>query len=279
MADSPMIITTAVCGAEVMRKDTPHIPYTPQEIALEAIRCADAGAAMIHLHVRLPDGTPSQLADLFGETIRLVRAERDVILQVSTGGAVGMSGKERSDPLTLPPEVKPEMATLTTGSVNFGDAVFLNPRPLVRDIAQRIRSAGLKPEFEIFDAGMIDEAKYLNREGLVHFPGHWDFVLGVPGGLGAREDALDYLVGQLPEKATWSCAAMGRFELPMVEAAAARGGHARVGLEDNLYLSKGVLAKGSWELVERAVQIAKAKGRTIAPPKQARYLLGLPARG
>ena len=274
----PMIITAAIVGAEVMRKDTPHIPYTPEEIASEAIRCREAGAALVHLHARNDDGTPSQSAAHFAEIIRRIRKGCDVIVQTSTGGAVGMNVDERCGPLTLTGELKPEMATLSTGTVNFGEDVFWNPRPLVRDIARRIKSIGIKPEFEIFDAGMIDEAKALAKEGLVDFPGHWDFVLGVPGGLGARPDALDYLRTQLPEGATWTCSAMTRHQLPFVELAAERGGNSRVGMEDNIYLSKGVLAKGSYELVAKAVELARGKGRDIATPAQAREILGLPQR-
>ena len=274
----PMIITAAIVGAEVMRKDTPYIPYTPEEIAAEAVRCYEAGAALVHLHARESDGKPSQSAELFGKAIGLIRLKCDLILQTSTGGAVGMSVDERCGPLTLQGDQKPEMATLTTGTVNFGEEVFFNPRPLVRDIARRIRTAGIKPEFEIFDAGMMDEARYLLKEGLVDFPGHWDFVLGVPGGLGARHDALDYLLGQLPEGATWSCSAMGRFQLPMVEYVAEKGGNMRVGMEDNIFLEKGVLAKGSHELVAKAAQLATSKGRAIASTAQAREILGLPPR-
>ncbi len=278
MAHPPMIITAAIVGAEVMRKDTPHIPYTPEEIAEDAVRCCEAGASIVHLHAREPDGAPSQKAELFGQAIALIRKRCDIIVQTSTGGAVGMSVDERCGPLTLTGELKPEMATLTTGTVNFGEDVFMNARPMVREIAKRIRAIGIKPEFEIFDAGMVDEAKYLHKEGLVEFPGHWDFVLGVPGALGARPDALDYLRSQLPEGATWTCAAMGRHQLPFVELVAERGGNSRVGMEDNIYVSKGVLAKGSFELVQKAVELAKGKGREIATPKQARELLGIPAR-
>lgn len=277
MAHPPMIITAAIVGAEVMRKDTPYVPYTPEEIADEAVRCCEAGASIVHLHAREADGTPSQSAELFGRAIGLIRSRCDIIVQTSTGGAVGMNVDERCGPLTLTGELKPEMATLTTGTVNFGDDVFMNARPMVREIARRIRDLGIKAEFEIFDAGMIDEAKYLHREGLVEFPGHWDFVLGVPGALGARPDALDYLRSQLPEGATWSCAAIGRHQLPFVELVAERGGHSRVGLEDNIFVAKGELAKGSYELVQRAVALAKGKGREIATPKQARELLGIPA--
>lgn len=273
---NPMIIQAAIVGAEVMRKDTPAIPYTPREIADEAIRCREAGAALVHLHVRQPDGTPSQDAGLFGETIALIRkAGCDVIIQVSTGGAVWMTGEERCGGLTLTGDKKPEMATLTTGTCNFGDEIFQNPRPLVRDIARRIQAAGVVPEIEVFDAGMVDEAKVLQKEGLLGPKLHFDFVLGVPGALGARPDAIDYLRSQLPPDATWCCAAMGRHQMQMIEWVAERGGNARVGLEDNIYLSKGVLAKGSYELVAKAVELARAKGRTIATPAEARRIIGL----
>jgi 3-keto-5-aminohexanoate cleavage enzyme len=139
---------------------------------------------------------------------------------------------------------------LTTGTVNFGQDVFWNPRPLVRDIATRIKGLGLKPEIECFDAGMIDEARALEKEGFVTMPAHFDFVLGVGGALGATTEALDFMRSYIPPGSTWTCAAMGRHQLTFVEHAAERGGNARVGLEDNIYVSKGVLAKGNWELVQ-----------------------------
>lgn len=278
MSAEPMILTAAIVGAETTRESNPAVPYLPSEIAAEAIRCWEKGASIVHLHARRPDGTPTQEAALFGEAIELIRASCDVIIQVSTGGAVGMSGEERCQPLTLTGARSPEMATLSCGSVNFGEEIFENPRPLMRDIAERIRAAGIKPELEIFDAGMMDEARYLHRKGLIALPAHFDFVLGVPGALAAREDALDYLLTQLPEGSTWCVAGIGRFELPMVEAAARRGGHARVGFEDNVFLSKGVLAKGSFELVEAAAEIARRHGRRVVRPSEARAILGIPAR-
>jgi 3-keto-5-aminohexanoate cleavage enzyme len=270
-----MFLTAAIVGAEATHAQNPAVPYLPSEIADEAIRCWEKGASMVHLHARKPDGTPSQSAELFGEAIERIRAACDIIVQVSTGGAVGMTGEERCQPLTLSGALAPEMATLSCGSVNFGEEIFENPRPLMRDIAGRIRAAGIKPELEIFDTGMMDEARYLQKKGLIDFPAHFDFVLGVPGGLAAREDALDYLLTLLPEGSTWSVAGIGRFELPMVEAAAKRGGHARVGFEDNVFLSKGVLAKGSFELVEAATAIAKRCGRRIATPAETRQILGI----
>jgi 3-keto-5-aminohexanoate cleavage enzyme len=274
---APMVITAAMVGAEVTRAQTPYLPLTAAEIAEDAVRCREAGAAMVHLHVRAGDGKPSQDPELFRAAIRAIRARCDVLVQVSTGGAVGMSAAERCGPLELTGADRPDMATLTTGTVNFGDEVFLNPRPLIREIASRIRERGLRPEIECFDAGMVDEARALAKEGLLSLPAHFDFVLGVGGALAASVEALDFLRAYLPPGSTWTCAAMGRHQLPFVELAARRGGHARVGLEDNLYLSKGVLARGNFELVAEAARQARACGRTPATPQEARALLGLEA--
>lgn len=272
---TPMVITAAMVGAETTREQTPYLPITAEEIAEDAARCREAGAAMVHLHVRTPDGKPSQDTELFRAAIRAIRKRTDILIQVSTGGAVGMDVDERCGGLKLTGEDRPDMATLTTGTVNFGDEVFWNPRPLVRDIARRIRALGMRPELECFDVGMIDEARALAREGLVDLPAHFDFVLGVPGALAARVEALEFMTASLPEGSTWTVAAVGRHQLPFVELAAERGGNARVGLEDNIYVSKGVLAKGNWELVAAAAERARAKGRTLATPEEARKLLRL----
>lgn len=280
MNHPPLVITAALVGAETTREQTPYLPISPEEIAREAKRCRDAGASIVHLHVREADGRPSQSADLFRETIERIRLlAPDLICQTSTGGAVGMEVDERAQPLTLTGKAKPDMATLTTGTVNFGDEVFWNPRPLVRELARRMKTAGIVPEIECFDAGMIDEAFALEREGLLAFPAHFDFVLGVPGALAAKVDALDFLHSQLPEGSTWTVAGVGRHQLPMAGLAIERGGNVRVGLEDNVYASKGVLAKGSFELVELAAGLAAAQGRAIATPAQARSLLRLPVAG
>ncbi len=271
----PMVITAAMVGAETTREHTPYLPITAEEIGEDAARCREMGAAMVHIHVRTPDGKPSQDTELFRAAIREIRKRCDILVQVSTGGAVGMSVDERCGPLRLTGEDRPDMATLTTGTVNFGEDVFWNPRPLVRDIARRIKDLGLRPEIECFDAGMIDAAEALAKEGLVELPAHYDFVLGVPGALAAKPEALDFMRSYVPQGSTWTCAAMGRHQLPFVELSAERGGNARVGLEDNVYLSRGVLAKGNWELVQEAVKRAKGKGREIATPQQARALLRL----
>jgi len=274
-AAPPYVITAAMVGAETSREQTPYLPITAQEIAEDAARCREAGVAMVHLHVRREDGTASQDAELFRAAIRAIRARCDVLIQTSTGGAVGMSVDERCGPLTLTGADRPDMATLTTGTVNFGDDVFHNPRPLVKEIARRIQALGIRPEIECFDAGMVEQAEWLATQGLVDLPAHYDFVLGVPGALGASEPALDFLIDSLPAGSTWTVAGVGRHQLPMAELAAAKGGNGRVGLEDNVFLSKGVLAKGNWELVVEAAKRARARGREIATPQQARELLRL----
>lgn len=272
---SPMVITAAMVGAETTREQTPYLPISAEEIAIDAAKCREAGAAMVHLHVRTPDGKPSQDAELFRAAIRAIRAKCDVLIQVSTGGAVGMNVDERCGGLKLTGADRPDMATLSTGTVNFGPDVFWNPRPLIRDIATRIKALGIKPEIECFDVGMIDEARALEKEGFITLPAHFDFVLGVGGALAATPEGLDFMRSYIPQGSSWTCAGMGRHQLPFVELAAERGGNARVGLEDNIYVSKGVLAKGNFELVAEAAKRAKAKGRELATPQQARELLRL----
>jgi 3-keto-5-aminohexanoate cleavage enzyme len=170
------------------------------------------------------------------------------------------------------------MATLNCGTINFGDEVFENSRPLIRDLARRIRAAGSIAELECYEVGHVDEALALLKEGAIVEPLHFQFVLGVPGGIGAREDVLRFLVSQVPQGATWGVAAVGRHQRPMTELAMTLGGHARVGLEDNIYLEKGVLAEGSAPLVARAAAFARSIGREPASPERARHLLGVPAR-
>ncbi|HEY8206442.1 MAG TPA: 3-keto-5-aminohexanoate cleavage protein [Myxococcaceae bacterium] len=272
---APYLITAAIVGAETTREQTPYLPISAQELGEEAARCREAGAAMVHLHVRNPDGSPSQDAELFRAAIREIRKRCDILVQTSTGGAVGMNVDERCGPLTLVGGDRPDMATLTTGTVNFGQDVFWNPRPLVRDIAKRIRALGLRPEIECFEVGMIDESLALQKDGLVDLPAHYDFVVGVPGAIGARPEIVDFMASQLPPGSTFTVAGVGRHQIPMAEYAAEKGGNGRVGLEDNIYLSKGVLAKGSYELVAEAAKRARAKGREIATPQQAREILRL----
>lgn len=268
-----IIVTAAIVGAETTREQTPYLPITPEEIAVEAKRCREAGASVIHLHVREPDGRPTQSPARFRDAIDAIRAATDVVVQTSTGGAVGMSARERVGPL----ECKPDMATLNCGSINFGDEIFDNARPVMREIARLIREAAIVPELELYEIGHLDNAMALAKEGLIAAPFHVQFVLGVPGAAGARPEVLRFFVSQLPEDSTWGVAAVGRHQMPMAELATEMGGFVRVGLEDNIYLDKGVLSKGSAPLVERAAEIATRHGRTPVTPKRAREILGLGA--
>jgi 3-keto-5-aminohexanoate cleavage enzyme len=271
MAD-PVLITAAVVGAEVTRAQSPHVPYTPAEIAQAAVDAWREGAAAVHLHARWPDGRPSQEAAHFSEIIARMRAAGcDAVVQCSTGGAVGMSVDERLGSLVE----GAEMGTLNLGTMNFGDDVFVNARPDIVRIAARLRAQGLVPECEVYDAGMLDTLRWLLEKGHLAAPYHVQFVLGVPGGLGASERNLRFLVEGLPEPAHWTVAGVGRFQLPMAELSLRLGGHVRVGLEDNLFLAKGVLAKGSHELVAAAVRLARQAGREPASPSAARALLGV----
>jgi 3-keto-5-aminohexanoate cleavage enzyme len=269
-----VILTAAIVGAELTRAQTPHLPLTPAEIADEAARCREAGAAVIHLHVREDDGTNTQSSDRFAEVMNAIRRKCDCILQPSTGGAVGMSLDDRAGPLAC----RPEMATLNCGSINFGDDVFVNSRPDIRRLAAKIRAAGATPELECYEVGHVEEALALSAEGAISAPLHFQFVLGVKGAIPAREDVVAYMRTLVPRDATWAVAAVGRWQQPMTELAMRLGGHARVGIEDNIYLGKGVLSEGSAPLVARAAEYARSIGREPAEPTRARSMLGLGAR-
>jgi 3-keto-5-aminohexanoate cleavage enzyme len=269
----PLIITCAPVGAEVRLDQTPYLPHTPQLLAQTAHAVREAGGSIVHVHCRNDDGTNTHSVERFREAYEAIRAKTDVIVQFSTGGAIGMTPQERASVL----ELRPEMATLTCGSVNFGDDIFENSFPIMRAILQKIHEFGVRPELEIFDKGHLANARRLAREGLLTFPQHVDLVLGVPGGLEATAGNLCDLVEGIPAGCTWSVAGIGRQQLAMALVAIAMGGHVRVGLEDNLYYSKGRLARNE-ELVARVARIAREAGRPVATPDQAREILGLRKR-
>lgn len=271
-----LIITACICGAEVTKQHNPAVPYTAEEIAREAKSAYDAGASIIHLHVRWDDGTPTQDRGRFAECFDAIRAVcPDVIIQPSTGGAVGMSNDERLQPI----ELNPEMATLDCGTCNFGgDEIFVNTENMIADFGKKMIDRGIKPEIEVFDKGMIDMALRLRKKGFILDPMHFDFVMGVNGGIAGEMRDLVFMKESIPAGSTWTAAGVGRFEFPVVTGAILMGGHARVGFEDNVYLSKGVLARSNGELVEKTVRLSRELGREIASPAEARDILGLKAR-
>lgn len=270
-----LIITAAICGAEVTKDHNPAVPYTIEEIGREAESAYKAGASIIHLHVREDDGTPTQSKERFAAAMEEIRKRcPDVIIQPSTGGAVGMSDEERLQPT----ELNPEMATLDCGTCNFGgDDIFVNTENMIIKFAQRMKERGIKPECEVFDKGMIDMALRLHKKGYIPGPGrlHFNMVMGVNGGISGAPRDLLFMVESIPFEATFTVCGVGRTEFPMITLSILLGGHVRVGFEDNIYLSKGVLAKSNGELVAKAVRIARELGREIATPEEARKILGL----
>jgi 3-keto-5-aminohexanoate cleavage enzyme len=269
----PLVITVAPVGGELTREQQPHLPLNASEIAEEVARSREAGAAIVHLHVRDQDGRPTQARDAFAGAMDAIRrAVPDVLVQTSTGGTVGMTEEERAQPL----ELKPEMATLTTGTVNFGDEVFENPYPLVERLFLRMRELGVQPEFEAFDTGMVETAKRLvERHDAAPRHLHFDLVLGVPGGMAGTAGSVAYMDSILPPGASWSATGIGRTHLEVALAALSLGGHVRTGFEDTIYYSKGKLASSNAELIERVARIARETGREIATPDQAREILGI----
>ena len=271
-----LIITAAICGAEVTKEQNPAVPYTVEEIVREAKSAVDAGAAIVHLHVREDDGTPTQSKARFKECIDAIYKEcPDVILIPSTGGAVGMSAEERLQPT----ELFPEMATLDCGTCNFGDEVFENTMPIMRAFGKRMLENNIKPEYECFEMGHLDTILNMAKKGQVpSAPMQFNFVLGVPGCTPATVQNLCWLVNSIPAGSTWTATGIGRHAFTLAAHAIAMGGNVRVGFEDNLNLEKGVPAKSNGELVAKVVRIAKELGREIATSAEAREILSLPPR-
>ncbi|ABR46548.1 protein of unknown function DUF849 [Alkaliphilus metalliredigens QYMF] len=266
-----LIITAALTGAEVTREQQPNLPLTPDEIAQAAYECYEAGASIVHVHARDEEGKPTQSYEVYEEIKQKIQAKCDIIFQPSTGGAVWHTPEERLQPV----ELKPEMATLSCGTCNFGPDVFMNSQEYIEKFAKRMMELGVKPEIEIFERGMIENAKGLVKKGLAKTPLHFDFVLGVPGAAPGTVEDLLYMVRCIPEGSTWTVAGIGRAELPLATMAMIMGGHVRVGFEDNVYYGKGELAESNAQLVARILRIAKELGREIATPEEARHILGL----
>ncbi|MBN1624359.1 MAG: 3-keto-5-aminohexanoate cleavage protein [Clostridia bacterium] len=266
-----IILTAAICGAEVTKEQNPNVPYTVMEIAHEARRAFEAGAAIIHLHVRYDDGTPTQDIERFSQCIDAIKSLcPGVIVQPSTGGAAGMKNDERLQPLGL----DPEMATLDCGTLNFGeDDIFVNSIATIKYFAEKMRERNIMPELEVFDRSMINTALYLYKKDFLGTPLHFNLVMGVKGGIGASLGEFSFLKDSLPPEASFTATGIGRNQFNIAAMAAVTGGHIRVGFEDNIYISPGELAVSNGQLVEKAIRIAGELGRIPATPDEARNIL------
>ncbi len=268
-----LIITAAVTGSLPTKRKTPYVPITPEEIVASGVACEQAGAAVIHVHARNPaDESPSTDVRIFEEIYRGLKERTRLIIQISTGGRAGMAYEQRSDRLRL----KPEMASLTTGSVNFPDSVYANSPELIERLAADMKTHGIKPEMEIFDVSMIRNAVDLAERGLAEPPLHFDFVMGLKGAIPATIENLVHLRNSIPSGATWTVAGIGAAQLVMNTHAILMGGHVRIGLEDNIYFRKGETAPNE-RFVERMVTLAGEFGRGVASPDEARRIMRLGA--
>jgi 3-keto-5-aminohexanoate cleavage enzyme len=272
---SVVVITCAVSGAETTREQNPNLPITPEEIAAAARDAREAGAAILHLHVRDEAGQPTQDPEVFRCAIELIRADSDIVIEVTTGGAVGMSLEERLAPLGLRGDSLPDMASLDCGSVNFGDDYIVNSLPMMRVAARAMGEAGVRPTLECFDLSHIDAAKVLVDEGLVTPPLHFGLVFDVPGAVKYDAETLEFFARRLPAGSLWTAIGIAKSTDAVISQALELGGFIRTGFEDNVYLERGVLADSNAQLVARAAAMARAAGREPATPAEARALLGL----
>lgn len=279
------IVTAALTGVLATRDQCPAIPYTPKEIGEEAKRAADAGAAIVHIHARTPEGGPDWSVETFAEIFSEVRARTDVIINFSTGG-VGVPPEERVAHIS---ELRPEMAALNMGSMNYAiysekkkafyhDHVFANPFKDIRFFLEAMNAAGVRPEMECFDAGHIANTRPLIDLGVLKPPYQFSLIMGVLGGIPGTTRQLVNQVDSLPPQSHWQVIGIGLNQWPLLAAALTMGGNVRVGLEDNFYVEEGRMAKSNAELVEKAARLARDLGRSVAGAVEARDLLGLEAQ-
>jgi 3-keto-5-aminohexanoate cleavage enzyme len=268
-----LIISAATTGSWPTKAQNPSVPTTPEEIARAAVECGEAGAAIVHIHVRDDDERVTCDPARYARVRELVEAAgSDVVINMSTGGGAGTSSdEERLAPVALAPEI----ASFDCGSVNFGERVFINSPTFLRELAQSMNAHGVKPEIECFEPGHVWNALRLIDDGLLQPPFWFQFVLGVRGGSPPEVKQLLHMVEMLPAGAYWSVCGIGRAQLPLGMAAMAMGGHVRTGLEDNIWYHKGNLAQSNAQLVARVARIAAELGRPLATPDQVRSLLGL----
>ena len=269
-----VIITAALTGAVTTKQDNPALPTQPEEIAKAAIRCWEAGAAVVHIHVRDDNDQGSMRFDKFQDTVGLIRqAKCPVVLNLTSSGGQGFSWEDRIKPFR---ELKPELASFDAGTMNWlNKVVFMNEPEFLERCGNAMIAAGVKPEIEVFDIGMLNTAKYYLKKGIIQAPVHFQLCLGAPGGMEATVENLLYLVNHLPENCTWGAFGIGRGANEVLLAALALGGNIRVGLEDNVYYNHGQLARSNEQFVERVKRVANEFGRQAATSDEAREILGI----
>ncbi|MFZ3048809.1 MAG: 3-keto-5-aminohexanoate cleavage protein [Desulfatirhabdiaceae bacterium] len=266
-----LIVTVAMTGNVPTREMNPNLPVTSDEIAADVKRCADAGASVFHIHARDPQQKPTLNPKVFQEIVQKIKAAApDVIIQLSTGGRAGKDWEDRAAPIRL----LPEMGSFTTGSNNLPGMIYENSPQFIEFLAGVFHQTGVKPEIEVFEAGMINNALFLQKKGLLTHPLHFNFVLGAPGAMPGTARNLTFLTDSIPPGSTWTATGIGKAEIPLAAMSIAMGGHVRVGMEDNLFLPDGSPASNP-KLTETVVAIAEKIGRQIASPDEARALLNL----
>lgn len=269
-----LIITAAIVGSLPTKEKTPYVPITADEMAADAKACYEAGASVIHVHGRDENQKSTHEYEVFKEIHDKIKAIcPELIVQISTGGRAGLGYESRAQGL----QIEPEMASLTTGSINFpgmDNSVYENSPALIDKLATDMRDKEICPELEIFDASMIAPAVGLKTRGLLNFPMYFNFVMGLEQIQPASFNQLGLLLNTIPRDCHWNISGVGRTQIWTTYMGIALGGHVRVGLEDNIYYQKGQLATNA-QLVERAAKLARDFGRAVATPEEAREILGI----
>jgi len=279
-----VIITAALTGAATMRNQNPNVPHTKEEFVAEAVKCCENGASIVHIHARDPEnGLPTADLDILGGIVEGIRKECPICINLSTAIGIGAGDDER---IAVVEELKPEMASLNTATMNFAvgdwkehtvlfEMVFKNTFAMLVRYAETMKAAGTKPELEIYDMGGLYNVLFVQPQGVFEEPLHFQFVWGVLGGMPLTTRNFANFLETIPDDATWSTCGVGPAQFAGAMHAAPQGGHIRVGLEDNIWISKGKLAEGSWEQVKKASEIARLADREVATPDETREMLNL----
>lgn len=275
-----VIITVAVTGSRPTKEINPAVPYSPEEIAQSTLEAWRAGAAIAHIHVRDPKtGMPSHELKLFREVVEQVQGESDILLNLTTSGLfISGNQSEVVEKRLAPLSLRPELCSFDIGSMNFQDRVFINPPAWGVEAAKKMQAYGVKPEIEVFDTGHIAQAVDLIERGLIEDPPWFQLCMGVKWGIPGTIENLKFMRSKLPDSAQWSVLGVGRVQYTIISEAIQMGGHIRVGLEDNVYLEKGVHAQNNAELVEKAVSLVHKHGLVVATPDEARKILRIKKR-